>query len=488
MTREVKGKRETEKGEIMVKFNEDSLLWAKKSLMKQGDSDLFPTPFEIEAINDKWEFVRNKLLEKDMILNGRDLEVNTKYHWVGGRRAIAPKGRLSFRVATQLDPIDSVVLTSLIHQYGQKLENTRIPITKNKVFSYRFKPDTDGHLYDQNNSWINFWKFSLEYAQNLPDGYILVADISDFYNQVYHHTVENELDRASIPPEIKKLIIELLSKLTDRVSRGIPVGPHPSHLLSEISLNPIDHLLELNTYHHCRYSDDIHIFCKNEIQAQIALYDLVNYLDNNGRLVLQKSKTSIMPSKDFCKYAEEKIEDITTSDLEGEILRIIDKYSFGDRYAKIRYNTLSLQERALFTEENLEKIFVKYVDDKDPNFKRLRWLLRRLAQVGPPEGIPFLITNLKDLMPALEDICTYIISTENTYSGRWEELGDELILDLELPIVNHSEYLQMTLISLFSKISDLNHIDKLLSMYDKSSPTVRRKIVNAATKAHENYW
>lgn len=30
MTREVKGKRETEKGEIMVKFNEDSLLWAKK--------------------------------------------------------------------------------------------------------------------------------------------------------------------------------------------------------------------------------------------------------------------------------------------------------------------------------------------------------------------------------------------------------------------------------------------------------------------------
>ncbi|WP_054864773.1 hypothetical protein [Methanosarcina barkeri] len=91
-------------------------------------------------------------------------------------------------------------------------------------------------------------------------------------------------------------------------------------------------------------------------------------------------------------------------------------------------------------------------------------------------------------MPALEDICTYIISTENTYSGRWEELGDELILDLELPIVNHSEYLQMTLISLFSKISDLNHIDKLLSMYDKSSPTVRRKIVNAATKAHENYW
>ena len=472
----------------MVQLNEISLLWAKNSLTKQGDSDLFPRPFEIEPINKYWNLVRDELLEKDMILAGHLLKKDTKYNWEGGRRAVIPKGRLSFRIATQLDPIDSLVLTSLIHEYGQKIENCRISTSKNRVFSYRFKPDSDGHLYDENINWINFWEKSLENAQNIPDGYVLISDISDFYNQVYHHTVEQELDLAGLPLEIRVLIVDLLKKLTDKVSRGVPVGPHASHLIAEISLNSIDHLLE-DEYNCCRFVDDIHIFCETEKDAQIALFDLVKYLDQNGRLVLQKSKTAIVSSQEFCELAKKKVEDVIKGDFEKDILGVIKKHSSGNPYIKIGYDSLTSSEKTLFTEEKMDVLLTKYIEDKDPDFLRFRWLLRRLAQVGTPAAIPFLLANLEKLMPALEDICTYLISTENTYLGRWANLGDDLITALELPIVNHSEYLQMTLLHLFSKISDLNHIDKLKLIYDVTpSHMIKRKILNAATQAGENYW
>ena len=123
------------------------------------------------------------------------------------------------------------------------------------------------------------------------------------------------------------------------------------------------------------------------------------------------------------------------------------------------------------------QLFEDYLEINDVDFARIRWLLRRLAQVGAPDAIPYLIINIKRFMSALEDLCSYITTTENTYDGKWEDIGDSLIECLKLPLINHSEYLQMTLVNLFSKISNLNHIEKLISFYGRSNTMLERKIV-----------
>jgi len=268
-----------------------------------------------------------------------------------------------------------LVLTSLIYQYGSHIENNRVPIAENKVFSYRLKSNSLT-VYDENVNWNNFWEKSIENAERIPDGCVLVADISDFYNQIYHHTLENELLEAKVPNEIVKLIIALLMKLTNGVSRGIPVGPHASHLLAEISVNPIDRSLKSHSYYHCRFVDDIHIFCENEEKATIALFDLVEILDKHGRLTLQKHKTFIMPSKDFIQYAQRKAEDVIVGGLENRILNVIKKYSSGNRYQTINYNSLTLPEKELFNSSNLTKLFEDYLEINDVDFARIRWLLQ----------------------------------------------------------------------------------------------------------------
>ena len=171
----------------MPKLNELSLFWAKESLLNEGDTDLFPRLFEIEAIDENWGMIEDDLLDLDNILS---------YNWIGGRRIIVPKGKYSFRSATQLDPIDGLVLTSLIHQYGADIERTRIPIEDNIVFSYRFDPDPKGSLYNKDVNWNTFWVNSLEKAKEIPNGYVLIADISDYYNQISHHQIKQELLRV----------------------------------------------------------------------------------------------------------------------------------------------------------------------------------------------------------------------------------------------------------------------------------------------------
>jgi len=55
-------------------------------------------------------------------------------------------------------------------------------------------------------------------------------------------------------------------------------------------------------------------------------------------------------------------------------------------------------------------------------------------------------------------------------------------------IIQHSEYLTVILLDLFTRLPTLNHIENLLRKYRTSSPIVRRKIIRAATAHHADYW
>ena len=188
--------------------------------------------------------------------------------YVNGR--IVPKDDLSVRQATQLNLLDSIILTSIIHECGDLIEQRRRATSENRIFSYRFKPDNDGWLYDRNFDWTPFWTNC--YDNSKQYSYALVLDISDFYNQIYHHTIENQLIESGLPNQYTKWIVKLLESLTAKVSRGIPVGPHATHLLAEATLIPVDNSLVLQGINFCRFVDDFVIFANSEDEARAYLY------------------------------------------------------------------------------------------------------------------------------------------------------------------------------------------------------------------------
>ena len=204
----------------------DSIKWSINFIHRHSDGDLFPKIIEINAILENIDQFISLTGEKDL----------NQFSPGACRRFIVQKDEISYRQATQLDPQDSILLTAIIYQYGQGIEDRRLD--KDIVFSYRFLPDTIQGLYSTQNAWNNFWEKA--YEKSLESKIVLYCDIADFYNQIYHHIIENQLTLSSFPNQVNKWVINLLKSTTADVSRGIPIGPHAMHLLAEATLIPID--------------------------------------------------------------------------------------------------------------------------------------------------------------------------------------------------------------------------------------------------------
>jgi len=125
-----------------VKLDERSIRWSLNHLIKYGDTDLFPKPIEFDSLYK---------IENDTVKKLKDLDLGN-YQYGASRRFIVPKDELSYRIATQLDPLDNIILTAIIYEYGSQIENRRVSMPEDKVFGYRLAPQGDWNLYNPNVS------------------------------------------------------------------------------------------------------------------------------------------------------------------------------------------------------------------------------------------------------------------------------------------------------------------------------------------------
>src|SRR5258708_17382967 len=466
----------------MLRLKPASYEWSITHLLKESDTDLFPRPFELDAIVSYPEDVVRAIQPTDI----------ASYPWFDTRSTIVPKGELSFRYATQLDPWDSLILTAFIREYGDAIERMRIPYRDEIVYSYRFEPMSNGEMYRRDADWPSFWEKSIEKAESIG-GHVAIADVSNYYNQISHNALGDLLQAAGGPDEIVESIIILFTKFTQGDPRGIPVWPHPTHLLAECVFDPIDRNLLTQGYTFCRFVDDIHIFCKTREQAQITFYDLAKILDREQKLSLQSHKSKILSVDEFIKHAHRAIAEAPLADLadlEKDIIKVIDRYSNGDRYRTIDFALLTEEDLAILSQHNLETLLNSYLAHDEPNFVRIRWLFRRLAQVGVPGAVPFAVEKLERFSPALADLASYLLSAKYSYPVKeWKQVGEEVLRALKLPIIQHSEYLTVILLDLFTRLPHLDHFESILQKYEtSSSPMVKRKIVRVATAHRAGYW
>jgi retron-type reverse transcriptase len=373
-----------------MKLNEDSIKWAIQHLSEFGDTDLFPYPVELKIISDNKEDVLNKV---------KDINIGD-YNFSASRRFMIPKDELSYRIATQMNPIDSILFCALMHQFGGQIESKRA--STDKVFSYRFSPETNGKLYSSESTWEKYWEKCEEKARHYK--YVAYLDISDFYNQIYHHTIENQMGSCGFPNPAIKFIKKLLTTLTQKNSRGIPIGPHVSHLLAEMSLIPIDESISFKGFDYCRYVDDFVIFTNSYEDARLVFYHLAETLDKQQRLVIQRQKSKIIETKDFLKLCAKMRIDDPINEKEQEILDVIRENS-EDPYAAIKLSELEPEDLEVLSFDNINDLLQEYISQPNPNYSRIRWLYRRLAQIGIPHAVDFSISNMERLIPAINDIC-----------------------------------------------------------------------------------
>jgi len=98
------------------------------------------------------------------------------------------------------------------------------------------------------------------------------------------------------------------------------------------------------------------------------------------------------------------------------------------------------------------------------------------------------LENIDDLTPCFASICTYLASIQTIGSDQWLEIGTRLLGLLNAEEVQESEYLRLSVLSLFSRNSHLNHFSGLAKDYNGSDAFAKREILLAAKTCGATDW
>lgn len=241
---------------------ESSFALAIKNFVKYGDTDIFPFPYETRMFEDIFNDVLNSAVDTynnfSERLNGcPPINIST----------CSTVGYTGYRWATQIDPYWNVIFLGLVLHLGERIELSRVG--HDMVYSYRFKPNFEsGSLFDLDTNWRKFQSDSLTLAQQDESiNYIVTCDIADFYTRIYHHRLENALDRLDSNKQISSKIKKLIQTFSGTNSYGLPVGGPASRILAELALDSLDHILQIHGVKFKRYVDDFVVFCETKEKA-----------------------------------------------------------------------------------------------------------------------------------------------------------------------------------------------------------------------------
>lgn len=341
---------------------------AIKNILYEGTTDveLFNRPFEIELL--KHEKLANELCSNitSSILTGKLSELNL--HKLG--HVLIPKKSLSdYRKCALTEIYDEIVFLTLTLTVAAEVECMRINKSKQRVFSYRFNPQDNGRLFDNQYNYSAFRDEIVKKSEMNKNKVMVECDFANFYDRLNIHRVESILlSSNSIDEDIVRLINEVLLFWANRDSYGLPVGSNASRILAEASLIEVDNYLISKKIDFCRFVDDYRIFAKDAYTAHSHLAILVHCLSREGIcLNTQKTKIKDISDKIYLKHKNESAKDATAQknsdvfderkdEFQKERGKIIRGYS---GLIPTKFRKLSESQKQKLLQNNIDELITK---------------------------------------------------------------------------------------------------------------------------------
>jgi RNA-directed DNA polymerase len=129
--------------------------------------------------------------------------------------------------------------------------------------------------------------------------YVLDADLKSYFDTIPHERLLQRMRERIADQRVLSLVEAFLKAgLLDGVTEveteaGAPQGAVLSPLLSNIYLNPLDHLMANSGYQMVRYADDFVVCCRSQAEAEHALTVIRQWCEAEG-LTLHPTKTRIV--------------------------------------------------------------------------------------------------------------------------------------------------------------------------------------------------
>ncbi|PCI85108.1 MAG: reverse transcriptase [Hyphomicrobiales bacterium] len=348
-------------------------------------------------------------------------------------RLLTPAGTSGFRITTKIHPFWNLYLNGLAVGIAENLE----PDRSERAHSYRFNDD-EKLFFKKEASWRSYKEATIADVNLQIDGSVVVqTDISNFYEHIYHHRIENLLaDIFGQDSTVAVQINGILNKLSSGRSFGLPVGGQCARVLAEVIATSIDRQITEDGLIWHRYVDDYTLIAESQAEAYKALSTLSHKLADYG-LSLNKSKTIILNGLHYENYVKTQLD--SSSD-DASRLREIDLHF--DPYsgtAETDYEELVEAVDHL----DIEKLLGTELNKSQPDAFNVTQIGRTLKLHEPLKALKLCETlleasNLNSFRASWSSIMRGIAAV------RADETKKEIFADLDTlidKILEHSEHL-----------------------------------------------
>src|SRR2546425_898107 len=172
-------------------------------------------------------------------------------------------------------------------------------------------------------------EFEQEILRDLSTKYVVLADVASFYQFIDHRDLEVAIVERVGKADVARALRELLDELMQQ-SFGLPQGPIPSNVLSDLIINPVEQRMLRHGFWVTRYNDDFRIAAQTWGDAVRAVRLLQGELHRVG-LAISEGKTLILTRDVYRKHLNEVNQKVLAEFDRFQIdLALADEYSTKD--------------------------------------------------------------------------------------------------------------------------------------------------------------
>lgn len=259
-----------------------------------------------------------------------------------------PKSNFTIRPMSRPPLKEWLIYESIIKYLSNEILLNHPDICSRSFSILKFKED----IKRTTDPWLRFDEKARE-LYHKGYRYVVITDITGYYENINLEQLRNRLldfiSQDSTSNDYIKALFNMLRKWSsERIKNfGLPQGPPASSFLGDIFLDHVDRKME-KYEGYFRYMDDIKIFCKNEIEARIALKDLIIAL-RKLKLNINAKKTDILHGENI----EKKL-----FDPHNELMTLTDNILNSGDIPKIKKFVVSSLQKLFeesFTEDPFER-------------------------------------------------------------------------------------------------------------------------------------
>lgn len=206
----------------------------------------------------------------------------------GARPVPIPKAGGGRRWLTRLDPAGEAAYRRAVGPVAGRIERSLGP----EVLALRARPSSEGWRLRPWRPARERWRAALRAIAEQParGTVVAVADVRDCYGSIAPTVLRAILGPAAEPA------VDVLRRLREAGTAGLPVGPEPSAILANAVLGELDRALRSTGVRHVRWVDDVVLWGSgDDVRRGLAALRLAA---TTVSLELNEGKTRVLRDRD----------------------------------------------------------------------------------------------------------------------------------------------------------------------------------------------